>query len=71
MKMIKKVILRSILIYKQFISPHLGYHCKFYPTCSEYFFQATRKYGVWLGAWKGIKRILRCNPFSGGGVDEP
>ena len=44
-------------------------NCKFYPTCSEYTKQAIEKYGAGKGIILGIKRILRCNPFSKGGYD--
>lgn len=44
-------------------------NCKFYPTCSEYTKQAIQKYGAIKGSFLGIKRILKCNPFSKGGYD--
>ena len=44
-------------------------NCKFYPTCSEYTKQAIEKYGAIKGSFLGIKRILKCNPFSKGGYD--
>lgn len=69
--MIKKLILKTITIYKKLISPLLGYNCRFYPSCSEYFSQAIEKYGVITGGWKGFKRILRCNPLNKGGIDHP
>ena len=65
----KKIIIFIIEIYQKNISPFLGKKCKFYPTCSEYTKQAVEKYGVVIGLYKGIKRILRCNPFSKGGYD--
>lgn len=43
--------------------------CKFHPTCSEYAELAVQKYGPLRGSWKAIIRILRCNPFTAGGVD--
>lgn len=46
-------------------------YCKFTPTCSEYTRLAIEKYGVFLGCAKGLWRILRCNPCSHGGVDNP
>ena len=59
-----------IKLYQKFISPMLGEHrCIFCPTCSEYTKQAVDKYGIIKGNVLGIKRILKCNPFSKGGVD--
>lgn len=49
--------------------PH-GY-CRFHPTCSEYSKQVILKYGVFCGVFKGIYRVLRCNPWNKGGVDRP
>lgn len=43
--------------------------CKFHPTCSEYAELAVQKYGSVRGSWKALTRILRCNPFTPGGVD--
>ncbi len=68
----KKLIIFLLKIYKKTISPIIskcGIHCKFYPTCSEYMIQAIQKYGVIKGILLGIKRILKCNPFSKGGYD--
>ncbi|MHB8898836.1 MAG: membrane protein insertion efficiency factor YidD [Thermoguttaceae bacterium] len=60
-----------IKAYQRLISPWIGPHCRFYPSCSEYFIQAVGKYGVLLGTWKGIGRILRCHPWHSGGYDPP
>ena len=43
--------------------------CRFWPTCSEYTAEAVEKYGAGKGLWLGLKRILRCHPFSSGGYD--
>lgn len=43
--------------------------CRFRPTCSEYTYQAIERYGIIQGGLKGIKRILRCHPWSQGGSD--
>ena len=55
--------------YQIFISPLLGAHCRFTPTCSAYFIEAVEKYGPVKGSWLGIKRILRCHPGNPGGYD--
>lgn len=68
----KKVFLKILKWYKNAISPFIeqrGYCCKFYPSCSEYTRQAIEKYGCLKGSFLGIKRILKCNPFSKGGYD--
>ncbi len=68
----KKFLLKLIKKYKKNISPYVssrGVNCKFYPTCSEYMYQAIEKYGIIKGGIKGLIRILKCNPFSKGGYD--
>jgi len=49
----------------------LGGRCKYHPTCSEYMKMALKKYGFIRGTFKGIWRILRCNPWSKGGINLP
>lgn len=68
----KRILIKSIEFYQKHISLWLEFKnvkCKFYPTCSEYTKQAIEKYGAFKGSYLGIKRILRCNPFSKGGYD--
>lgn len=68
--MIKKIVffpLRIIVyipvyFYKYCISPLLPHVCRFYPSCSNYFIQAVKEYGIFKGSYLGIKRILRCTP---------
>lgn len=61
----------TIKTYQLFISPVLGKNCRFYPSCSEYFYQVIKKYGIFKGIFRGIKRILKCYPWHPGGVDLP
>lgn len=68
----KKILIYFIEKYQKNISVFFeskGIKCKFYPTCSEYTKQAIQKYGTLKGLFLGIKRIIRCNPFSKGGYD--
>ena len=65
----KKSLIMLINFYQKFISPGLGNRCKYYPSCSEYTKQAVDKYGIIKGSILGLYRILRCNPFSKGGID--
>lgn len=62
-------MLASIRFYKRYISPGLGMHCKYLPTCSSYAIEAIEKHGALCGALLALWRILRCNPFSKGGYD--
>ena len=55
--------------YKKWISPMLGERCRFYPSCSEYTYEAIEKYGLLKGVALGAYRLLRCNPFCKGGYD--
>lgn len=55
--------------YKYAVSPMLPPSCRFTPSCSEYAAEAISKYGFFKGSYLGIKRILRCHPFSAGGYD--
>lgn len=55
--------------YQLFISPLLGPRCRFYPTCSHYALEAIDTHGALKGSWLALRRLLRCHPWSAGGVD--
>jgi uncharacterized protein len=63
------LLLALLRFYKTFISPMLPPACRFTPSCSEYMFEAISRFGAGKGVYMGIKRILRCHPFSKGGYD--
>jgi len=65
----KNIVLFLIRCYQVFISPLLGGHCRFYPTCSSYTYEAIKKHGLFKGIFLGGKRLLKCHPFHPGGVD--
>jgi putative membrane protein insertion efficiency factor len=65
------IVIGIVRLYQILISPLLGPICRFSPSCSNYFIQAVKKYGVVRGSLKGVWRICRCNPWNPGGVDPP
>jgi hypothetical protein len=67
----KKFLILLIMLYQKYISPIFGSKCRFYPSCSQYAILAINKYGIFKGLLKAVYRILRCNPFSKGGIDYP
>ena len=64
-----KIFLSIILIYQKAISPILPARCRYYPTCSHYGQQAIKWHGVWRGSWLLLKRLGRCHPLGGHGID--
>ena len=60
-----------IRAYQKLLSPLLGRHCRFYPSCSRYGIQAIEKYGCVRGLLKTLARICRCHPWHPGGFDPP
>lgn len=67
--MIKKLFLKLIRFYQTAISPRTAPKCKYYPTCSQYTYEAIERFGAFKGGLMGLWRILRCNPWSKGGYD--
>ncbi|EGW54082.1 membrane protein insertion efficiency factor YidD [Candidatus Endoriftia persephone] len=65
----RSIITFLIRIYQVALSPFLGNHCRFYPSCSSYAVEAVQKHGTLYGLWLSIKRISRCHPWHEGGVD--
>jgi putative membrane protein insertion efficiency factor len=63
------VFLAPITLYQRFISPGLPARCRYYPTCSAYAAEAIRAYGPLRGLVLAAWRVVRCNPWSDGGVD--
>jgi putative membrane protein insertion efficiency factor len=64
------VLVAPIRLYQRLISPAFAPRCRYYPTCSEYAVQALRELGPVRGSILAGWRLLRCNPFSHGGIDE-
>jgi len=65
----KQLLLLLIKGYQMTLSPLLGRHCRFLPTCSQYAHEAVERFGALKGGYLGLRRILRCHPFHAGGHD--
>ncbi|MCZ0938607.1 MAG: membrane protein insertion efficiency factor YidD [Caldilineaceae bacterium] len=65
----RAVLLLLISLYQRGISPLMGSNCRFFPTCSQYTYEAVERYGAAQGAWMGLRRICRCHPWNPGGFD--
>jgi uncharacterized protein len=66
---VRHVAALPVHAYRLLVSPLLGPRCKYHPTCSRYALDALREYGVARGLVLAGWRLLRCNPWSHGGVD--
>ena len=64
-----KFLLNIITFYQKIISPMIPARCRYYPTCSNYGKQALMWHGVRSGSWLLLKRISRCHPLGGHGID--
>ncbi|TCP93416.1 hypothetical protein EDC44_11914 [Cricetibacter osteomyelitidis] len=64
-----KILIRLIRLYQLVLSPLLGPHCRFNPTCSQYGIEALKTHGALKGSWLTVKRILKCHPLNPGGDD--
>ena len=64
-----QVVLRLIRAYQLILSPVFAGSCRYYPSCSQYTYEAVTRYGWLRGSWMGMKRIARCHPFAKGGYD--
>lgn len=68
-RLVSRLLILLVRLYQIAISPFLGNNCRFYPSCSSYMIEAIQTHGVFKGLYLGTKRILRCHPYSEGGMD--
>ena len=69
MRLLRSAAVLPIRVYQRLVSPLVGQRCKYYPSCSEYAAQAITRFGILRGLILAGWRLLRCNPWSHGGVD--
>ena len=64
--LVKRSVIGAILLYKILAPMKIRRRCVFTPTCSTYMIMAIVKYGLFVGVYKGVRRLLRCHPPNGG-----
>lgn len=64
------VLSLPVRAYRLIFSPWVGHNCRYDPTCSAYALEALRIHGGIKGGWLALRRILRCHPWGGMGVDD-
>lgn len=64
-----RVMLAGLRGYKLLLSPLFAGSCRYLPTCSDYAAQAIREHGAMRGGWLALRRLARCHPFGGSGLD--
>ena len=69
MTRLRSLAVAPLRFYQRAISPALPKRCKYHPSCSEYAVRAVTRYGILRGVVLAAWRVLRCNPWSHGGVD--
>lgn len=67
---VARVLLGGVRLYQRYISPLSGPRCRYYPTCSSYAVTAIEKHGALRGTRLAVWRLLRCNPWTDGGIDD-
>jgi putative membrane protein insertion efficiency factor len=65
----ERLLLLAVEAYRVTLSPLLGGHCRFEPSCSRYAEEALRRHGAATGSRLALGRLLRCHPFRPGGYD--
>ena len=65
----RTIVIFLLRAYKLLLSPFLGNHCRFYPSCSTYAETGVRRFGVPRGMWLTLCRLSKCHPWHAGGVD--
>jgi putative membrane protein insertion efficiency factor len=65
----RRLLIGLIQLYRYGISPFLGNHCRFHPSCSSYAIEAVQRHGSLHGSWLAVRRLSRCHPWHEGGLD--
>lgn len=69
MSPLARLVALPVHAYRLLLSPWVGRSCRFHPTCSAYALEALERHGALRGGWLTLRRIARCHPFGGSGID--
>lgn len=70
MSFLGQILSLPIKAYRIVLSPWVGFNCRYDPTCSAYALEALERHGGLKGSWLALRRIGRCHPWGGSGVDD-
>lgn len=65
-----RILSLPVHAYRAVLSPQVGHNCRFQPTCSAYALEALARHGALRGGWLAARRVARCHPWGGMGVDD-
>lgn len=65
----RRILIAIVQVYRYALSPLLGQHCRFYPSCSTYAVEALDRHGPVRGSWLAVRRLACCHPWHPGGFD--
>jgi putative membrane protein insertion efficiency factor len=68
-RLISRLLLALISVYRRWFSPLFGPRCRFIPSCSSYGLEAIQRHGPWRGGWLTLRRLSRCHPLTPCGCD--
>jgi uncharacterized protein len=69
MTILARLFAVPVYVYRLVFSPWIGQNCRYQPTCSAYALEALNKHGGIKGGWLAVRRIARCHPWGGSGID--
>jgi len=69
MSPLARILALPVRGYRLVFSPLVGFSCRYQPTCSAYALEALEKHGALRGSWLAARRIVRCHPWGGSGID--
>jgi putative membrane protein insertion efficiency factor len=64
-----RALIAVLTAYRRWLSPMMGPHCRFSPSCSAYAIEAVTNHGAARGSWLALRRLAKCQPFFTGGYD--